>query len=40
MTKDYRRLWKGVTGTTNEGNAVRISAEVLADGEAGLLSRV
>jgi hypothetical protein len=31
--KDYQRLWKNVTNTTDEGKAIRILAEILADKE-------
>jgi len=33
MSKDYGRLWKNVTGTIDEGKAVRTLAEILADKE-------
>ena len=33
MAKDYRRLWKGVTSTSDEGKAVRTLAEILLDKE-------
>jgi hypothetical protein len=33
MSKDYGRLWKSVTNTTDEGKAVRILAEILLDKE-------
>ena len=33
MTKDYRRLWKNITSTTDEGEAVRTLTEILADKE-------
>ena len=33
MAKDYRRLWKGATSTSDEGEAVRTLAEILLDKE-------
>ena len=33
MAKDYQRLWKDVTGTKDEGKAVRTLAEILVDKE-------
>ena len=33
MAKDYQRLWKDVTGTKDEGKAVRTLAEILEDKE-------
>jgi hypothetical protein len=33
MAKDYRRLWKEVTSTTDKPKAVRILAEILVDKE-------
>ena len=33
MAKDYRRLWKDVTSTTDEAKAVRTLAMILADKE-------
>ena len=33
MTKDYEQLWKGVTHITDEAQAVRALADILADNE-------
>ena len=33
IAKDYRRLWKEITSTSDEGKAVRTLAEVLLDEE-------
>ena len=33
MAKDYRKLWKEVTSTTDESNAVRTLAKILVDKE-------
>jgi hypothetical protein len=33
MTKDHQRLWEHVTNTTNESEAVRALAGILADRE-------
>ena len=35
MAKNYPRLWKDVTGASDEGEAVRILAEILVDREGG-----
>jgi len=33
MAKDYQRLWKDVTSTDDEGEVVRILAEIVVDKE-------
>ena len=33
MAKNYRRLWKDVTSTSDEGKAIRILAEIVVDRE-------
>ena len=33
MVKDYRQLWKDVTSTSGEGEAIRTLADILRDGE-------
>ena len=33
MAKDYKELWKGVTNSTDESEAVRALAEILGDKE-------
>ena len=33
MTKDYQKLWKGVTSTIDEARAVRTLVEILIDKE-------
>ena len=33
MAKDYKRLWKDIGNTADEGKVVRILSEILADKE-------
>ena len=41
MAEDYQQLWKGVAGTTDEANAVRLLAEILVDRKGrALISRL
>jgi hypothetical protein len=41
MAKDHQRLWKHVTGATDESKAVRTLAEILVDREGrALISRL
>ena len=41
MSKDFRKLWKDVINTTDEGKAVRTLAEILVDREGrGFISRL